>query len=437
MTEVTKKKSKIVPIIIALVAVLAILAVVLLTVTGSESSKISRKMAKAEKYVLALEYEKAIDLYEQVLEINPKYLDAYLGLADVYMEMDKPEKAAKILEKALKKIKDSDDIEAINEKMREISGPVSEDITDDPGVTEVTTSVVEEEVEEEPLTEEENETTASERDRWKLISVEEDGVPYLTYEYDETGKLLSERHFRDSGLYAYTEYTYHENGNIGSKTEYEYGDYQEVYNFEGFIPFDTYYYDENGLCIRHDSYWAAYYFFHDDISVYDYVNEVNDMGLIEKTYVYSGSDLLNVDCHEYDEYGNETAVYILNSKGEIIEYEDRYYREYEEVNGKFCVSSERHVVYRYYDGGDIEDIDETTFYEYDDRGNCVKENNGESTTEYFYDEYGNLSNVKKTFGLDIEYTYENPSFSGEPGDYTTVTVNEGGYYESVYVYKKY
>ena len=48
------------------------------------------------------QYDKAIERYNQVLEIDPEFSDAYLYLSDVYLQMGKNEEAANYLEEFMR-----------------------------------------------------------------------------------------------------------------------------------------------------------------------------------------------------------------------------------------------------------------------------------------------------------------------------------------------
>lgn len=58
---------------------------------------------------------------------------------------------------------------------------------------------------------------------------------------------------------------------------------------------------------------------------------------------------------------------------------------------------------------DYGDSSSTTFFEYDERGNCIRQTNDRSSCEYVYDEHGNL--VSETLDYDdgqttTVYTYK-------------------------------
>ena len=68
------------------------------TLSASKAHKIEDKLDLGEKYLEELKYEKAIATYKEVLKIDPKNLEAYLGIADAYVAMGEYEEALEILE---------------------------------------------------------------------------------------------------------------------------------------------------------------------------------------------------------------------------------------------------------------------------------------------------------------------------------------------------
>jgi len=92
----TKKK---LIIIISIIITLAILVGVgVFALSGNKTTKIADKLDLGEKYLEELEYEKALAYFMEVLEIDPKNVDAYLGIADVYVAMGEHQKALEILD---------------------------------------------------------------------------------------------------------------------------------------------------------------------------------------------------------------------------------------------------------------------------------------------------------------------------------------------------
>ena len=86
--KVTKKKNKL-PLIIGLLLVVTIAAIawVVISAKGRKDTKVQEKLNLAAQYLTDMDYENAIATYEEVLGINPKCPEAYLGLVDVYSAM--------------------------------------------------------------------------------------------------------------------------------------------------------------------------------------------------------------------------------------------------------------------------------------------------------------------------------------------------------------
>lgn len=78
-------------------AVLAILvASILLFQSASAPKKYSSKIAEAGKFVAQMDFESAIILYNEAIELEPSNPDAYIKLADVYISMNNLAKAQEI-----------------------------------------------------------------------------------------------------------------------------------------------------------------------------------------------------------------------------------------------------------------------------------------------------------------------------------------------------
>ena len=97
----SQKKLPLWAIIVAIVAVIAVIAVVFVTVSGSSTAKrAEKKLSLAEHYMTELKYEEAIALYKEVLEIEPKSIEAYKGLFEAYIATGDEAKAQEILDRA-------------------------------------------------------------------------------------------------------------------------------------------------------------------------------------------------------------------------------------------------------------------------------------------------------------------------------------------------
>ena len=117
---VTKKLNKNV-IILAVALIAIVLLAVLATVASSSANanKLEEQLDLGDKYLSELNYEQAIAAYLAVIEIDPKNVDAYLGLADAYFAMGEAEKAIEVLENALDELS-GEAAEIIKDKLEEI-----------------------------------------------------------------------------------------------------------------------------------------------------------------------------------------------------------------------------------------------------------------------------------------------------------------------------
>ena len=87
--KIVKKKKKVLPIIIGciLIATLAVIAFVVINASGRKQDNVHEKIELAAQYLTDLDYENAIATYEEIIEIDPKAVDAYAGLANTYIAM--------------------------------------------------------------------------------------------------------------------------------------------------------------------------------------------------------------------------------------------------------------------------------------------------------------------------------------------------------------
>ncbi len=93
--------------ILAVIILLAVFAAAVIAITfylqHQKEADYQGKLRTADKYLQALDYEKAEAAYLEAIEIQPKKEDAYIKLADVYTEQGEYEKAEEILEKGAEK----------------------------------------------------------------------------------------------------------------------------------------------------------------------------------------------------------------------------------------------------------------------------------------------------------------------------------------------
>lgn len=94
-------------IIIAMVVIAAALAAVIIYGRNSASDDISVKISEAEAFYEALDYDKAIAAYNDILSTEES-ADAYAGLAKAYYAKGNSEKALNVLEKGLESTQNND-----------------------------------------------------------------------------------------------------------------------------------------------------------------------------------------------------------------------------------------------------------------------------------------------------------------------------------------
>jgi len=117
-----QKKSKIIiiSIVSAILLIVGIFTAIALTGKGSDTEKVAtEKLSLGQKFLLDLEYDKAVAEFQAVIDIEPKNVDAYIGLADAYIGMGDEEKAIETLEKGFMETGD----EKIQAKLDEIKKP--------------------------------------------------------------------------------------------------------------------------------------------------------------------------------------------------------------------------------------------------------------------------------------------------------------------------
>lgn len=141
-------------IIIAMVVIAAALAAVIIYGRNSASDDISVKIYEAEAFYEALDYDKAIAAYNDILSTEDN-ADAYAGLAKAYYAKGNSEKALNVLEKGLESTQNNDavvkvfselfpDAETAEATTTSVATSETEKITE--------TSVSEEKTEEESVT---------------------------------------------------------------------------------------------------------------------------------------------------------------------------------------------------------------------------------------------------------------------------------------------
>lgn len=102
----SSKKNILIIILAAVVALCLGAGITIFAMNNTSEHKVSRGIELAERYFSELNYGQAITEYEKVIEIEPKNVEAYLGLAEVYEEMGNIDKAIEILKKGVEQTHD-------------------------------------------------------------------------------------------------------------------------------------------------------------------------------------------------------------------------------------------------------------------------------------------------------------------------------------------
>ncbi len=95
-------------IISILVILLVVVNVFLYIYVTSPMQKVGKQLDLGQQYLLNLEYEEAVAAFEIAIEIEPKNVDAYMGMAEAYIGMGEPEKAIRILKKGYRETEDEE-----------------------------------------------------------------------------------------------------------------------------------------------------------------------------------------------------------------------------------------------------------------------------------------------------------------------------------------
>ena len=92
------KKRKIIYITIA-AAIVIIAALAIIFMPKAAPQTVTEMLSTAQKYLVEMDYERAIAEFNKVIELDPMNADAYLGLAEAYEKSGDIDKAVETLEK--------------------------------------------------------------------------------------------------------------------------------------------------------------------------------------------------------------------------------------------------------------------------------------------------------------------------------------------------
>lgn len=104
MKSIFKSKKVMIAFTIIVLVVITIVTSAAVLSAGDEK-KIKDKLELGEKYLTEMQYEEAIVVFEEVIAIEPRCMEAYIGLADAYLGLEKPDKAIESLERGITVVK--------------------------------------------------------------------------------------------------------------------------------------------------------------------------------------------------------------------------------------------------------------------------------------------------------------------------------------------
>lgn len=376
-----KNKLKIIiPVGISLIIIA--LAFVFIQFTPKAQSDAAAMIDKAYSFITEQNFEEAIAVFEKVIEIDPKNVDAYIGIAEAYEKKGDIDKAIEWLEKGY----DITGSPLIAETLERLKKPA-----------------VQEENNEAEIMEEPIEDAAED----EIVVQEEELVKFvLPYNRDESQDNISSHIGDPFSCFVY------ENLKIeGDWTENRYrikdSKGKSIGSF-GFISWEeiwAYDFEHEDVYIPNPYSWSDYFntipisVYHMDgtpiMEVKKYIN--NNSKLVKYEYSYN-NDYVHTIEFEYDEVGNVISKsnygltnYKYDDNGNIIEVikdmETLYKYEYDSMNNLIA----------YYNGNTLE-----YSFIYDDKGNLTKKydhvTNGGFSTSYEYYDDGTLKNEY------IEYT---------------------------------
>ena len=241
------------------------------------------------RYMSELEYESAIQAFNEAIKIDPKQAPAYISLAEVYVRLEDYTSAHSTLDKAIAEIGETDELIIAKDK-------TSQQEQDSSSKNDFDFSALEN----------------------TIVRTEKED--YTEYGYDENDRLIKQTdYYSDGSLNCWRIYEYDENNNVVKSTCYEYdGSIRHWYENE---------YDNSGYCIKttfYDSYGFIYKW---------YINEFDENGNCVKTVWYDYDEsVYQWIVYEYDNNGNciKESTYdandlpfltrVVDENGYIVEY---------------------------------------------------------------------------------------------------------------------
>jgi len=99
-------------IILATIIILLLASIITGAIVSSLANpqKLQQKLVLGEKYLSEMKYEEAIHIFKEVIEIEPRNVQAYLGISEAYMALDEPQEAINWLETGISRIEERREI---------------------------------------------------------------------------------------------------------------------------------------------------------------------------------------------------------------------------------------------------------------------------------------------------------------------------------------
>ena len=390
-----KKVSVWVYIIIAAVLVTVIALTVMIISGATPEKRAAAKLERAERYMTALEYEEAIVLYKEALEIDPKNIEAYKGLFNAYIKCEEEDEAADVLEEMEELLEDLEGSEKKSlakaiEKMRAKLGLPAESEDDKSSAKG-----------------EKKEETEPELKEVKVYKL--NGFLDYVETFDSDNKLVKKTVYNNAeGIRYYDIYEYDINGRLVKITGY-YPD-GNVYDWE------IHDYGDNGKCVRTVYYATDGTVKH--VEVYEYAeegyrNKVIDCfadGTIDKIKLYDSRGLLQRKTYYSDK--NEPMNYIeyeYDADNKLVKEINHYAEDswgvtkYKYDASGNCI--EEDSIYYFNDGFEIDEDSERIYYwKYDEKGNVLEERRwglGSYVKTYKYDDRGILIGDESNSQYDV------------------------------------
>ena len=448
-----KTKSKKIVIASLTIAVLAVVTIVFFMMSGSGTTVYAEHLELSQKYLDELEYDLAIAELEKAIELEPKKVETYVYLADIYVRKGDYDAANKVMEDASKAIPEAEDPEqfAIVEKTKAEIIYAEEMFATDLRLNEIGIETLKEAISEagtergtnEKKTVNDNVTNQAQGDkkndsekgnhstnsgteaekkesgdsalensgitqtqgtRTERVENKERGLYYID-EYDAKDRLVKRTCFNDADVFQWA--STNEYDEVGRQTQIT------MCGEDGFVMSRyVYSYDENGKIISEIQY--------DSDGSYWVYEDGSAATATKATYYTADGEMLAYNIIEYDANGNRSKLTMYNKNGEVTDtytYDNGYSSQTSNTATNSGVTSKKnqekvdaedggYYMITYDNNGNISEkvlydsndvIQETYYYEYNGQGLVISESQYSGNMEmrfyitYEYDWDGKLT----------------------------------------------